>query len=185
MSRTPVREALAVLTATGVIEQIPQVGIEIRRIGSDEASRAVQLRIGMESVVVAEVSVQERRESDELTAAMDTMVSASEAHDHAEFMLADTRLHVELARLGGFGTSLTALQGLRDRVHLFRLQQPLTEEQMQDVLEEHGALLNAIQTGDQSAAGEAIRVHLDMTRTRIEGAEAGEVESEPQLVRAR
>lgn len=181
MSRTPVREALAVLTATGVLDQIPQVGVEVRSIDADQTLQAVRLRMGMESVIVDELAGGSGIDSRELRDAMQTMESASQTGDRIEFMLADTRLHTELARLGGFTTSVTTLQGLRDRVHLFRLQQPLTEPQMREIVDEHRALISAIEDRDRSRADEAIRVHLEATKARIEGAKAGKAEREPEL----
>src|SRR5947209_8772550 len=81
MSRTPVREALAVLTATGVLDQTPQVGVEVHGVDSEEALQALRLRIGMESVIVEELVGQGGVDSDELSLAMETMRSAFETGD--------------------------------------------------------------------------------------------------------
>lgn len=174
VSRTPVREALAVLEATGVVNQIPQVGVEVHAIDVDEALQAVNLRLAMESVIVDELAGSGDRDLDPARSAIDRMRSAGESRDPIEFMLADTDLHTELARVGGFGTSVTALQGLRDRVHLFRLEHPLTPSQMAEVLDEHLALIGAIEDGDPSRAGAELRSHLAATQARIEAFRASQ-----------
>lgn len=184
MSRTPVREALAVLVATGVLDQTPQVGVEVRRIGADQALRAVRLRAGMEPVMAEELAGIERDLS-ELRAAIEEMGAALEASEQIEFMLADTRFHAALARLGGFDTSVTGLQGLRDQVHLFRLTHPLSSEEMQAVIGEHWELLVAFESRDRPRAVAAATGHLAATRERIEAASSGERVPEDELAVSR
>jgi GntR family transcriptional regulator, rspAB operon transcriptional repressor len=183
MSRTPVREALAVLTSTGLVDQIPQSGVEVRNIGSEEAVQAIRLRAGMEATIVEELATH-GLESDEPREALRKMDERCESADEIEFMLEDTAFHVLLARLGGFHTSLTMLQGLRDRVHLFRLKQPLDDGAMRAVQEEHAALVDALEARDVDAAATAMRTHMESTRARIEGAAAGQVAPAPEYAGA-
>jgi DNA-binding GntR family transcriptional regulator len=178
MSRTPVREALAVLEGTGVVDQIPQVGVEVHQTGPAEALQALDLRIGMESVIVEELAGRDGLDLGTLDNTMKAMESARSSGDRIEFMLADTRFHKELTQLGGFHTSVTALQGLRDRVHLLRLRQPLSEEQMGEILDEHAALVGAINADDPVRAGEEIRSHLGAAKARIEEVNPAELRDE-------
>jgi DNA-binding GntR family transcriptional regulator len=184
MSRTPVREALAVLTSTGIVNQIPQSGVEVRDVNSDEAIQALRLRAGMESVIVEEIASHALGGGDELRQSLDRLETLCGDEDQVGFMLEDTTFHVNLARLGGFHTSLTTLQGLRDRVHLFRLKQPLTEADMHAVITEHATLIDALASHDPVAAPDALRAHIDSTRARIEGAAASEKAESPDLVGA-
>jgi DNA-binding GntR family transcriptional regulator len=171
MSRTPVREALAVLTATGLIEQFPQSGAAVRDISQDEALRAILLRGGMETVIVAELAAtRPNPESDEFAKAGDTMKRALRGDvGTVDFMLADTSFHCELARLGGFASAVTTLQGLRDRVHLYRLKDSLTPEDMRHIVMEHNRLLERLKKGDKNGATAAMRRHLQAARNRITG----------------
>jgi DNA-binding GntR family transcriptional regulator len=173
MSRTPVREALAVLVATGLLDQIPQSGVAVRRIDAEQALRALRLRAGMEPVMVEEI-VSQHADISELREALDAMYVANDENNALEFMLADTRMHTALARVGGFSTSVTGLQGLRDQVHLFRLEHRLTPADMQAVLAEHDELLSSIDEQEGKRAKHAIATHLRATRERIETAPAGE-----------
>jgi DNA-binding GntR family transcriptional regulator len=181
MSRTPVREALAVLIATGVLDQVPQVGVAVRRIDAEQAVRAVRLRAGMEPVMVEELVKHDDADISELRDAMESMYGAFDANEAVAFMLADTEMHTALARIGSFNTSVTGLQGLRDQVHLFRLDYPLTHKAMQAVISEHEELLAAIEARDAERAVQAATGHLAATRERIEAAEAGEPTREREL----
>jgi DNA-binding GntR family transcriptional regulator len=185
MSRTPVREALAVLVATGLLDQVPQVGVAVRRIDAEQALRAVRLRAGMEPVMVDELVSLDAGDLSKLRDGMSEMCSAYEGEDAVEFMLADTRMHTAVARLAGFNTSVTGLQGLRDQVHLFRRNHPLTREDMQAVLGEHDELMNALEARDEERAKHAITAHLAATRERIGAAQAGDPARERELVLSR
>lgn len=184
MSRTPVREALAVLVATGLLDQVAQVGVAVRRIDAEQALRAVRLRAGMEPVMVDEL-VSLDADLSVLRGGMDEMCGAYEREDAVEFMLADTRMHTAVARLAGFDTSVTGLQGLRDQVHLFRRDHPLTRDDMQAILGEHDELVNAIEARDEERAKRAITAHLVATRERIGAAQAGDPARERELVLSR
>jgi DNA-binding GntR family transcriptional regulator len=183
MSRTPIREALAVLEATGVVDQIPQVGVEVHRTSFEDALQAVRLRMGMETEIAAEAAARGAIESDELRASRDALADALQNDDQIGFMLADTRLHREIARLAGFGTSLTALEGMRDRVHLYRLHhgRPLDHGDARIVDQEHIALLSAIERREPDAAAKVARGHLEATAERLRLSQQAVVASGRQL----
>jgi DNA-binding GntR family transcriptional regulator len=170
MSRTPVREALAVLTATGLLDQVPQRGVAVRSIDTEEALRAVRLRLGMEPVMVEELISIEQPDLSAFEDAMEAMRAAYADGDEVEFMLADTEMHRQLADSGGFSTSVTGLQGLRDQVHLFRLEHPLTSDEMDTILSEHELLFSAVEEHDSERATAAITGHLLNAVERIEAA---------------
>jgi DNA-binding GntR family transcriptional regulator len=113
---------------------------------------------------------------------MDEMRGAYEGEDATAFMLADTRMHTAIARLAGFSTSVTGVQGLRDQVHLFRRDHPLTREEMQAVLGEHDELMDATESRDEDRAKRAITAHLAATCERIGAAQAGDPARERELV---
>jgi len=168
ISRTPVREALAVLTANGLIWQQPRVGAFVRDIALDEAIQSVELRAGLESVIVRQIALRpEQISTDDLGGAIAGMNTAAEAHDHHTFMLADTRFHRELARLGRYGNVVTALEGMRDLVHLFRRHAGIQEREVFEVLSEHDEILKALGDPDGHRAAEAMQRHLENTSKRL------------------
>jgi DNA-binding GntR family transcriptional regulator len=178
-----VREALAVLTSTGLVEQVPQSGVNVRDISSEEAVQALRLRGGLEATIVEELATH-GLDSDEPRELIERMEQRCQYTDEVGFMLEDTAFHVLLARLGGFHTSLTMLQGLRDQVHLFRLKQPLTESAMHEVVAEHTAIVDAVGAQDVQAATDRMRAHIEATRARIEGASAGQTAKQPEYAGA-
>lgn len=169
MSRTPVREALAVLEATGVVRQVPQVGIEVRVATHDDALRSLRLRVGMETEIAAEAALLHVGRSDALKQPLEDLYQTAEASDDIGFMLADTRLHRQIAQLAGFKPSLTALEGMRDRTHLYRLHSGhrLTAEDMRAANEEHATMIAALVSNEPEAARHAVEAHLVATYDRI------------------
>ena len=159
MSRTPIREALAVLAASGLIEQIPQIGARVRRIDAAEALRTLRLRSGMEGVIVDELATHEHPDLQQAKAALKRMRRAG-SEDPSTFQLADTEFHVALALAAGFFSARTSLEGLRDRIHLFGLGTGLEQRATRAVLAEHRVLLARIADHDRDGAVEALNAHL-------------------------
>lgn len=168
MSREPVREALAVLEATGVVDQELGVGAGVHETSPAEALQALQLRKGIEAAIVREVA-KHGGELDlgALRDALEAMRQACAEGDQIDLMLADTDFHTELARLGGFDTSVTALQGFRDRVHLLRLRRPLARSEMDEIVGEHDAMVAAIEAENVEAAVRDAEAHLEAAIERI------------------
>jgi DNA-binding GntR family transcriptional regulator len=158
--------ALAVLEATGLVVQIPRSGVEVYRQSKRDALQALRLRRHMEGALVFD-SVP--KNSDKLYKTIGTMIEGQLQGDLTEFMLADTDFHVELASLAGYGANLTALQGMRDRLHLYRVQNrdELTRAQMTAVIAEHAIILVALENGHSTQ--ESMRQHLTAAENRIEG----------------
>src|SRR5271166_3359982 len=184
MSRTPIREALAVLAATGLIEQLPQVGARVRRINAAEALQTFRLRSGMEAVMVDELASHEHPDLEAAEAAVERMSHAG-SDDPLAFQLADTEFHVALALAAGFFSARTSLEGLRDRIHLYRLGAGLEQTTSDVVLDEHRALLKRITEHDRDGAVEALNRHLAESATRIvPGLDSGGVLSKTPIALA-
>ncbi|MGI9027667.1 MAG: GntR family transcriptional regulator [Candidatus Saccharimonadales bacterium] len=169
--RGAVREALAVLEATGAVRQVPNPrGVEVRQITRTEALGSIALRYRLEvSSAQYEDPIDTTKKSPrELYAATVDLAEAYRAGEQAEFMLADTRFHVELMRLRGYSASVTALQGFRDKIQMYRVHNelPLTELQMTTVVDEHHTILSALEGGEPLIG--PLHQHLASTRARIE-----------------
>jgi GntR family transcriptional regulator, vanillate catabolism transcriptional regulator len=166
MSRTPVREALAVLVQHGLVNNYPQVGVEVRVPTLYEADQALLLRRGIESIVVCALA--ERAESQpEIIKAVKHLADNVEQQMlngdirlpevRLAFREADSAFHSGMAELAGFTASVPLIRSLRDRIHLFRLihsspepygeywdAAPKVRKELMDTVREHSQIVNAL-----------------------------------------
>jgi DNA-binding GntR family transcriptional regulator len=168
--RQAVREALAVLEATGLVGQVPGLGVQVRQYTVEDAQRSLRLRIDMEAEIADECARVRKPVSNELYSSLGDMATALRNGKQIEFMLADTRFHVGLTNYGGFSGSRTALEGMRDIIHLYRLHNEClpTKPQMLAALGEHATVLTMVESGDPQLAREAMYQHLNATYARLQ-----------------
>jgi DNA-binding GntR family transcriptional regulator len=169
ISRTPVREALAVLEQLGVLNQVPQVGIQVRQISLDEAVDVLRIRGGMETAAVERIA--DNTHTNQATVAdLESVIQDMERlqNDVHRFMKADTSFHCSIVRCGGLGSRVGIIQSLRDLIHLHRLQQhALTSRpEMADIVSEHANIVKALRGGGEAAV-KAVDEHLASTLERL------------------
>ena len=165
VSRPVIREALAVLEQLGVVQQLPNVGVHVRLITIEEVREILRIRSGLEGAVVQELVG--NRANDGKLREIATNMRQADAH---EFMKQDTLFHCEMARLAGFDSSLAFINGLRDRLHVFRLRNmtPPTPDEMADIVREHVAIMDALrESSDATPAVQALQEHLQATESRL------------------
>ncbi len=164
VSRTPVREALRQLGATGLVEHRPRRGAVValpdaarlhgmfRVMGELEAMAA--------TLCAAAMPARDRRALDLLHAQMAEMVRGS---DLAAYRAANVEFHRRLYA-GAGNAYLAELAGsTRQRLAPFRASQLEAPERLQKSHGEHGDILTAIARGDGAGAAAAARRHLGLT----------------------
>ena len=164
ISRTPVREALGELAATGLVRILPQRGVVVSEPSAEDIIEVYQLREQLECFAA-------RLAAEHVTPADASIFEA----DHAEALAhlaagrlpeayaASVRLHEHVvaltrnARLGRF------IRQLSDQVHRFGLM-TLRHGRAPRALAEHGRIIAAILAGDGPAAEALMRAHLRADR---------------------
>jgi DNA-binding GntR family transcriptional regulator len=151
-SRTPVHEAVQRLADEGLIEVIPRSGTFVSRIPLDQLEEANLVRHALETAVI---------EKARLRAILGEQEAAIAARDTRAFHRADERFHAVLTELSGYpGVWPIILQAKTQMDRYRQLTLPL-EGRMAGVLEEHRAVVAAIEARDPAAATAAMREHLD------------------------
>lgn len=159
VSRQPVREALIRLSVEGLVEVRPQRGTFVRKIAMSEVLDARFVREAIEADIVKELAashvaglVEELRNQ-----VFDQQRAA--AQDPLRFMELDEHFHRTLAEAAGKTYARNLIEGVKlqmDRVrHLTLHQFP-----MDDLVQQHTAIVDAIETSDIVAAESAMRTHL-------------------------
>ena len=156
VSRQPVRVALI-----GLVEIQPQRGTVVAKISVRKMMEARFVREAIETAVVrracSSFDRQSRQRIDDL---IDMQDHAARRDDHAAFQRYDELFHVALAEGAGCPLAWEAIQDIKshmDRVCQLTLPGP---DAMLPLIEQHRAIVAAIDACDEDAAAEAMGRHL-------------------------
>ena len=158
VSRTPLREALARLADAGLLQVLPQVGTLVARIRMRDAEEARFIRETLETAAF-DLACTRRPDVARLRDVLDVQRVAADRGDMDAFFMADEALHAGIFELSGYPGAWTAVQRSKFQLdRLRRLSLPDTET-VDDLIDEHALIVDALEVGD-SAGGQAhIRRH--------------------------
>jgi len=160
IGRTPVREALRRLAHEGLVEVYPRRGmfvtdVDVRKLGLVSEVRAA-LEPEAARLAAERATDAERAELQELLDELD----AAGADDHA-LMALDERIHravYRCARNDLLATTLEQYYVLALRIWTIALDR---QHELNDAVQGHRALLEAIHDGDAERAAETMRAHVE------------------------
>ena len=161
VSRSPVSEAVARLAVEHLVRIVPQAGTYVARFSLEEVREGAFLREALELAAVEKVA---REVTDEQLVLLRRNLRLQEALvedlDIAGFYQTDAAMHELILSLTGF----RRVASLADSawVHVNRARQLLLPAtgRVQATLDEHRAIIAAIEVRDPAAAREATRSHL-------------------------
>ncbi len=169
ISRTPVREAFARLTAEGLLVALPGRGLVVSELSRDTIVELFELRIVLETEAARLVA--ERRDPEVFAALRDGFADAPRLLEHDD----DRQAYYELvSRLDAAMDSamqshflLTAIRQLRP--HLVRARRLARDnrERLLAAAGEHLTIVEAIVDGDARLAADATAVHLKKSLKNI------------------
>lgn len=170
VSQTPIREALGRLEGEGLVIKTHLIGFsaapQITRRRFDEL---YQLRLLLEpdSAARAATAMDEGKLASLRAAAglMGRREGGDERLRYSTFARQDAMFHDKILEIAGNELIRETLNHQHTHFHIFRLMfhSRVTEE----ALDEHEALLGALEAGDASAAEHAMREHLEHSRDRL------------------
>lgn len=177
VSRTPIREALRRLAATGLVELRPNKGAFVTLLtpeGLDEMFVAMaELEATCARLAAMSMTPAQRRRLHRLHENMGEMARAERAEDFVE---ANDLLH-SLIYEGAHNSFLEeTTSALRRRLAPYRRSQFRTQGRLQRSHQEHDSVVNAIVAGDTARAHAAMLHHVDQVEASFEKLllEAGE-----------
>ncbi len=169
VSRSPVSEAVARLATEALVDVVPQAGTFVARLSMEEVREGAFLREALELAALEQVAGTASGEQLVLLRRNLRLQEALVADgDSAGFYAQDATFHEMLLSFTGHrrlpGLSRTAW------VHVDRARRLLlpTPGRIGETLEEHRAVLAAVEGGDPEAARGAMRAHLRRLVTRLE-----------------
>lgn len=161
VSRTPIREALRQLAATGLIRLRPRRSAIVAPVDVDLISQGYEAAAEMEGVTAAWAAVRgtlsEKLELAELNAVCENLVTNG---DYGSFANANRKFHNMVAKIARNESLASATMFVRVQIAPFqRFQFHLEEERRQSTLD-HEEIVDAIIKKDSSGAKRAMRNHI-------------------------
>ena len=161
VSRQPVREALIALSKMRLVEILPQRGTSVVKISVEKMMEARFVREAIEVAVVRRAcEAFERDARTRIDYLLDTQESAATRSDHHSFRRYDEMFHMVLATGAGCSMAWQTIEDIKahmDRVCVLTLPGP---DAMLPLVEQHRAIIAAVDAQDPDRAEEAMRQHL-------------------------
>lgn len=159
ISRTPVREALIELAREGLVTIAPQRGFQLHRLSHAEQEEVFELRLAIDTFVVEKLAKSAGAEDvAKLREAIENQRAAGGEQTTA--LLADEQFHLLFPKLLGLERTHGMVSTLRGAMWLLGANAFRAPHRTEEVLEEHAAIVDAIEAHDPEAAARAVRTHI-------------------------
>lgn len=163
ISRVPVREALRLLESHGIVVNHPYRGMRMMQVTNRTASDLAKVRLTLELMALAEVldRVAGGQPVAPLSAAAEryARVALDASADIAVVIAADRDFHATLVGLAGNDPLLQTWESLSRRLTLLWAIGH-THSAREDVIAQHGQIVEAIRTNDRERAGATLEAHI-------------------------
>lgn len=170
VSKTPVREALIALSASGLVSVNPNRGVTVRRLTLDDIRKCYEVRLLLEPWAIARVArLSPSPNLAEARAALEEAKQLLSAEDHTQLSLANRRFHRALYSLCDNELVTQKLDDLQDltalgAVSLLWEHWPTWRAEYA----EHQEVLELVADGQSAAAERLMRRHIEQSVTRLE-----------------
>lgn len=161
ISRTPLREALKVLAAEGLVELKPRRGCYVTEVSHQDIDDIFPLMAMLEGRC-AFIAVQLAKPADirDLKAIHEKLELAAKESRIDAFFEANQEFHRRIQELTNNRWLLSVIQDLRKVLKLSRLHSLSLEGRLQKSLEEHRVIMAAFEAGDAEKAEKSMHDHL-------------------------
>ncbi len=161
VSRTPVREALRVLHSEGIVDLIPHKGAYVTQLKIEEIRDLFEVMSVLEGTCARLAAQQMTRED---LKKIESLHRNLEKHfakkNHEAYLETNQYLHVLIQELSGNTVLNDVLNGLRQKILLYRHRQLYYKDRFAESMQEHRQILEALQNRDPSLAESGMRTHL-------------------------
>lgn len=165
VSRTPVREALKALEQEGLVEYVPYKGIMVKRLSEPDLKNIFQIRNVLEELAIElamkNTSAKYIRKLEESVLAQQKLLGEHSATQKKQFMDLDVQFHGLLLEMAENVLLSDMMAEIQDKTRRFGLNAIYNGEyRYAESLDEHIAILEAIQQSDMQGAKVAMSQHM-------------------------
>jgi len=165
ISPVPVREALQVLASEGLAVHTPRRGMAVSALTPEGVANAYDVMGVLEGLVARQAAGRlQPADLTDLHTLRERMEAATQTGDHDALLRLDREFHGRLCDVAGNARAMEFLRNLWNYTYRVRRVYPRSEARLRQTVEEHRALLGAIEAGDAEAGERLAREHIDGAR---------------------
>lgn len=161
VSRTPIREAIQSLTTSGLVEVQPKRGTFVAEASLSDVTEMFEVMAELEGMCgrLAARRITTEQVAD-LQKALGHCETAAKKNDSDEYYYENERFHVCIYAASGNEFLGSESRRLHDRLKPYRRLQLRVQDRIQQSLQEHGGIVEAIASGDTVRAEQRMREHV-------------------------
>ncbi len=162
ISRTPVREAIRKLEQEGYVIMMPRRGTYVSDISTGDVKEIFEIRSALESLAAGLAA--RRIEPDELETLQNLLIEIEgyiAKNDIEKIVETDIKFHGLLYKVSRNERLVNIINNLKEQLARFRTLSMSYPGRLQETLEEHSEMVEAIANGDVSAARDAAEHHME------------------------
>ncbi len=175
VSRTPLREGLRLLSSEGLIQLIPNKGARVAQPSMQDIREMFQVMSILEGTC-ARQCVEKLNEKG--LKRLEDLHNRLELHardrNHEKYMAVNHRYHTLVQELAGSRVLSEVINGLRQKILLYRYRQIYMPNRLEASMQEHRDLEDAFRSRDPEAAERLMKDHLIRQCEALEKAVLGE-----------
>jgi len=168
VSRTPLREALKVLAAEGLVHLLPRRGAVVAQITAAEIEELFPVMGALEALA-GRLAIARITDADvgKLSRLHDKMLSSYHRGDEKSYIKINREIHETIFEISGNSTLMSMYQQLLGKTHLARFLSRKTQAQWERAIGDHDKIMAALGRRDSDALGQILYTHMVETAAEI------------------
>jgi DNA-binding GntR family transcriptional regulator len=160
-SRTPLREAIKILSSEGLVELLPNRGARVATLNATEIDDMVQVVAGLEAIA-AELACQRATagEIDNIARQTEAMVTSWKRKDETAYLTTNKAIHEAIMRASRNGALEAIYLSLSSRIQRMRYTAHKTPEQWKRAMDEHLAMVVHLKARDGIRLAQVMKDHI-------------------------
>ncbi len=160
-SRTPLREAIKILSSEGLVELLPNRGARVATLNAIEIDDMVQVVAGLEAIA-AELACQRatQAEIDDISRQTDGMFASWKQEDEAGYLTTNRDIHEAIMRASRNGALQAIYISLSSRIQRMRYTAHKTPEQWKRAMDEHILMVRHLRARDGAQLAQVMKDHI-------------------------
>ena len=167
VSRTPIREALKVLAAEGLVELLPLRGAMVKTFSKKDATDMLALMAVLEIFAADKACKADQKKVDQVLALQARMSLLHAKGKRSEYFEVNQQIHDAIVAMADNESLSLVHSALSKRMRSLRFSGNSTPDNWRNALKEHGEIAAALQQRDTKKIKKAVGLHFKNTVKRI------------------